>query len=66
MFVKSAVKGTKERLVDRINLPQHYRREIYGPLKTMFCKICSFLYIIFNAYIIGGAFEALTFQKKVN
>ena len=46
MFVKSAVKGTKERLVDRINLQQHYRREIYSPLKTMFCKISSFLYII--------------------
>ena len=46
MFVKSAVKDTKERLVDRINLQQHYRREIYSPFKTMFCKICSFLYII--------------------
>ena len=46
MFVKSAVKGTKERLVGRINLQQHYRREIYSPFKTMFCKICSFLYII--------------------
>ena len=39
------LKGTKQRLVDRMNLKQHYRREIYSPFKTMFCKICSFLYI---------------------
>ena len=38
------LKGTKKRLVDRIDLKQHYRREIYSPFKTMFCKIFSFLY----------------------
>ena len=64
MFVKSAVKGTKENLWTELTYNSIIVVKYIAPLKPCFVKFAVSC-ILFNGYI-TGAFEALTFQKKVN